>query len=61
MTKEILTTMLLMVQVHKTLTYDLSAYANTDTCTVAWEGCMKYYDYYYNEGDNIFIDNISYS
>ena len=42
---------------HKTFTYDLSAYANTDI-VVAWEGCMKYYDYYYNEGDNIFIDNI---
>ena len=42
----------------KTLTYDLSAYANTDF-TVAWEGCMKYYDQYYKDGDNIFIDNIS--
>ena len=42
---------------HKTFTYDLSAYANTDI-VVAWEGCMKYYDYYYGEGDNIFIDNI---
>ena len=41
----------------KTHTYDLSAYANTDI-VVAWEGCMKYYDYYYQEGDNIFIDNI---
>ena len=41
----------------KTHTYDLSAYANTDI-VVAWEGCMKYSDYYYNEGDNIFIDNI---
>ena len=42
----------------KTLTYDLSAYANMDF-TVAWEGCMKYYDQYYKDGDNIFIDNIS--
>ena len=42
----------------KTLTYDLSAYANTDF-TVAWEGCMKYYDQYYRDGDNIFVDNIS--
>jgi len=42
----------------KTLTYDLSAYANIDF-TVAWEGVMKYYDQYYNDGDNIFVDNIS--
>ena len=42
----------------KTFTYDLSLYAGQDF-TVAWEGCMKYYYQYYNEGDNIYIDNIS--
>ena len=42
----------------KTFTYDLSMYAGQDF-TVAWEGCMKYYYQYYNEGDNIYIDNIS--
>ena len=43
----------------KTLTYDLSAYANMDF-TVAWEGCMKYYEGYNGyDGDQIFIDDIS--
>jgi hypothetical protein len=43
---------------HKTCEYDLSAYAGQDF-TVAWEGCMKYHYQYYNEGDNIYIDNIA--
>ena len=42
----------------KTFTYALSLDAG-QAFTVAWEGCMKYYYQYYNEGDNIYIDNIS--
>ena len=59
MTKEIPTTMRSGYTGFKTLTYDLSAYANMDF-TVAWEGCMKYYEGYNGyDGDQIFIDDIS--
>jgi len=46
--------------VWETLTYDLSAYANTDF-TLAWESCTKYYDGETSAGcggDNVYIDNI---